>query len=112
MTTVDLTQGEGDFIIEFDEINETTGSAFDLTGFNNIRLYIKTTDYVTSQVPAGIVLTLLDLPETGRLAWAVQPSHIPASADLYYGQIIFENTSTNEIRKGRQMDFQVLRALN
>ena len=111
MPSVDLTIGEGNFGIEFEEINETTGGAFDLTGFNNIRLFISTTDFVTSIIPGGVVLTLAGLPETGILEWDVSPNDIPTTPGQYYGQIVFENTLTNEIRKGRQMDFRVLRAL-
>ena len=111
MPSIDLTIGEGDFGIEFEEINETTGGAFDLTGFNNVRLFISTTDFVTSIVPGGIILTLAGLPEEGLLEWDVNSSHVPTSPGQFYGQIVFENTTTNEIRKGRQMDFRALRAL-
>ncbi len=112
MTSVDLTIGERDFGIEFDMVDETTGAAFDLTLFTNIRLFITTTDFATQIVPAGIILLPTVNPEDGVLIWDVQLSHIPTPAGQYYGLIKMEDTVSSEIRKGRRFNIRSLRSVS
>ncbi|MCK5600892.1 hypothetical protein KAR91_03425 [Candidatus Pacearchaeota archaeon] len=111
MPSVDLTQGEADFAIDFNMINETTGSAFDLTDFTS-RLFIKTTDFLTDQIPGGVVLIPLPPPTDGILEWQVQAAHIPTVAGQYYGMIVHTNGITGEIRKSRRFDVRVERKLD
>ncbi len=111
MSGVTLTIGEADFQILFNMINETTGGAFDLTGFVS-RLFIKTTDFATDIVPGGIALTIVGVVTDGVLSWAVQASHIPTSAGQFYGQIVHTNSGSGEIRKSRRFNIQVERSLS
>ena len=112
MPSVDVTLGETDFAIQFNLINESNGSPFDLTNFTNAILFIKTTDFVTDVVPGGIILPI-ELPETdGVVTWNVIASQLDSQdAGQYYGQIQLTDTSSGEIRKGRQFDLRLLRSL-
>ena len=112
MTTIDLTVGEQDFGVQFNMVNETTGSGFDLTLFPAPLLFIKTTDYVTSIVPGGIVILPFGNPTDGILLWNVQSAHIPTLSGQYFGQIILTDPISGEIRKSRQFDIRVLRKLD
>ncbi len=112
MPSVDITLGETDFSVQFNLINETNGSPFDLTTFNTARLFIKTTDFLTDVVPGGIILPI-ELPlESGVVTWNVIASQLDSQpAGQYYGQIQLTDTSSGEIRKGRQFDLRLLRSL-
>ena len=112
MPSVDITLGETDFAVQFNLINESNGSPFDLTTFTNVILFIKTTDFVTNVVPGGIIL-VVELPETdGVVTWNVIASQLDSqSAGQFYGQIQLTDTSSGEIRKGRQFDLRLLRSL-
>ena len=112
MPSVDVTLGETDFAIQFNLINESNGSPFDLTNFTNAILFIKTTDFVTNVVPGGIILPI-ELPETeGDVTWNVIASQLDSQpAGQYYGQIQLTDTLSGEIRKGRQFDLRLLRSL-
>jgi len=111
MTSIDLTIGEQDFGIEFALKDETTGAGFDLTGFNNIRLFIVSTDFATQIVVGGIVLIPILPLENGILNWDVQQSHIPTPADQYYGLIQLENSISGEIRKTRRFNLRSLESV-
>lgn len=111
MPSVDLTVGEDDFAIQFNLINESTGGPFDLTDFNDIRLFMKTTNYVTTIVPGGVIVLPLGNPQDGSLLWNVQSTQIPNPAGQYYGQFVLTDTVTGEIRKSRQFDVRVSRSL-
>jgi len=111
MPSVDLTQDEADFAVEFRMVNESTGGAFDLTDFNS-RLFIKTTDFVTDTFPGGIALIPIGSLTEGVLNWQVQAAHIPAAAGQYYGMIVHTNGITGEIRKSRRFDIRVERKLD
>lgn len=111
MPSVDLTQDEDDFIIEFLMKNETTGSAFDLTNFAST-LFIKSTDFLTDQFPGGIVLLAIAPPTDGVLQWSVQSAHIPNAAGQYYGMIVMTDSITGEVRKSRRFDIRVERKLD
>ena len=110
MPSVDLTQDEADFAIQFRMVNETTGGGFDLTDFSS-RLFIKSTDFVTDQFPGGIVLLPIGSPTDGILQWNVTSAQIPSAAGQFFGMIVMTNTS-GEIRKSRRFDIRVERKLD
>ena len=113
MPSVDITLGETDFSIRFNLINQSTGAPFDLTTFNTVKLFIKTTDFVTNVVPGGIILVIELPPEDGVVTWNVISSQLDAQpAGQYYGQIELTDIGSGEIRKGRQFDLRLLRSLS
>ena len=111
MTSIDLTIGEQDFGVEFDMIDETDGSAFDLTTFNS-RLYITTTDFATQIIPGGVALQIVGIASNGILVWDVQNSHIPTPSDQYYGIIVMTDSISGEIRKSRKFNIRSLESVS
>jgi len=112
LSDLTLTIGERDFTVEFEVVNQATGGAFDLTPYDNIRLFIKTTDYLTDIVPGGIILGTIAPPTKGILAWSIIASQVPTVAGQYYGKVDFEDTGSGEVRKSEQFDIRITRSLS
>lgn len=113
MPSIDLTIGEADFGIEFELVDETTGSAFDLTLFgSNILLFIVSTDFQTQIVPGGINLNVVGIATDGVVEWNVQSSHIATPADQYYGIIKMTDSISGEIRKSRRFNIRTLESVS
>lgn len=112
MSDLTLTIGEKDFTVEFEVVNQATGGAFDLTPYDNIRLFIKTTNFLTDIIPGGVILGTIAPAEKGLLAWSIIASQVPTVAGQYYGKVDFENTVTGEVRKSEQFDIRITRSLS
>jgi len=112
MTSIDLTIGETDFGIEFKLRDETTGGAFDITSFVEIRLFIVSTDFVTQKIPGGVLLQPISPFTDGVVVWDVQGSQIPTPSDQYYGIIVLTDTTSGEIRKTRRFNLRSLEAVS
>lgn len=111
MSDITLSIGEKDFTVELECIDKATGGAFDLSPYNDIKMFIKTTDYVTDIVPGGITLGTLAPAENGILTWSIVASDVPLVAGQYYGKIDFVNTQSGQTRKSFQFDLRIMRSL-
>lgn len=110
MSDLTLTVGEKDFSVEIAVKDINSGGAFDLSPYNDIFLFIKTTDYLTDIVPGGILLAAKAPLTAGIVIWEVDASHVPSTAGQYYGKIDF-TSNDGEVIKSSQFDIRVARSL-
>ncbi len=103
------TLGEDQKTLEIPVEDRITGGAFDLTPFDTITLFQKSTDFVSSFPVGGITLTRKTPFEKGILIWIVLTAEIPTPAGQYYGKVDF--TDGTEIVKSNQFDITVKRSL-
>lgn len=111
MSDLTLTVGEGNYSVDFAIRDIDSGGPFDLSPYNDIILFIKTTDYLTDIVPGGILLGANTPLTAGVVTWDVDPSEIPSFAGQFYGKIDF-TSNAGEVIKTNQFDIRVTRSLS
>ncbi len=103
------TLGEDEKTLEIKVENRNTGGAFDLTPYNDIKLFQKSTDFANDFPSGGIVVTRKSPFTDGILIWLVLTAEIPTPAGQYYGKVDF--TDGTVIVKSNQFDITVKRSL-
>lgn len=107
---ITLTLGEDEFTLELPVRDRNTGGAFDLTSFNDIKLFQKSTNFASDFPGGGIVVTRKSPFSDGILLWPITSGNIPTPAGQYYGKVDFSDGT--EIVKSNRFDITVERSLS
>ena len=106
---ITLTLGEDDFTLELPVINRNTGGGFDLTPYNDIKLFQQSTNFSSDFPTGGVTVTRKSPFSDGILLWPITSGNIPTPAGQYFGKVDFSDGS--EIVKSNRFDITVERSL-